>query len=230
MTIGSKIRPEFEAYGIAKTTTEKFISCFIEMLMQRRQQEVMEGRGQKPLQAQAVVISGTTPDSCNGYNSASYQTNSNKEEEVDSSIQLDPHIPNRDYAGFAIETIKKTVKEEDSLVRQIFYAAISKDSTSPINLAVMAPTSEGKTHAIVESIKYFPEEDVWMIGSMTPKVIIRQNGVLVDGNNQPLEAKIKATTTILSGSHLVNYSQRYCLQRRVLTIGLLNDFFLFLEL
>ena len=105
--------------------------------------------------------------------------------------ELDSKIPDRDYAEFVIRTIKQTVKQEDSLVRQIIYTGISKDSTNPINLAVLAPTSEGKTYAVLESLQYFPEEDVWKIGSMTPKVIIRQNGILVDSSNQPIADRIK---------------------------------------
>ena len=77
------------------------------------------------------------------------------------------------------------------MVRLIVYTAISKDTSNPINLAVLAPTSEGKTYAVLESIQYFPKQNIWKIGSMTPKVIIRQNGILIDSNNQPLENRIK---------------------------------------
>ncbi|MGA9153560.1 MAG: hypothetical protein WBZ36_23520, partial [Candidatus Nitrosopolaris sp.] len=97
----------------------------------------------------------------------------------------------RDYAESVIRTIKRTVQQEDSLVRLIPYTAISKDTSNPINLAVLAPTSEGKTYAVLQSIQYFSKQDIWKIGSMTPKVIIRQNGILVDSNNQPLENRIK---------------------------------------
>jgi hypothetical protein len=106
-------------------------------------------------------------------------------------VELDSKIPDRDYAEFVIRTIKRTVKQEDSLVRLIVYTAISKDTSNPINLAVLAPTSEGKTYAVLESIQYFPKQDIWKIGSMTPKVIIRQNGILVDSNNEPLEDRLK---------------------------------------
>jgi hypothetical protein len=100
-------------------------------------------------------------------------------------------IPDKDFAEFVIETIKRTVRQEDSLVRQIFYTALSKNSANPINLAVLAPTSEGKTYPVLESVKYLPKSDVWKLGSMTPKVIIRQNGTLVDKDNEPLKPKIK---------------------------------------
>jgi hypothetical protein len=112
--------------------------------------------------------------------------------QVNPLTDLDPYIPDKDYAEFIIRTVKKTVKQEDSLVRQIVYTALSKDSSNPQNLAVLAPTSEGKTHAVLETLKPFPKERLWKIGSMSPKVIIRQNGVLVDSNNEPLEPRIRA--------------------------------------
>lgn len=60
-----------------------------------------------------------------------------------------PPIPDRDCAEFVIRTIKKTVKQEDSLVRQIVYSALSGYSKDPINLGIIAPTSEGKTYPVV---------------------------------------------------------------------------------
>jgi hypothetical protein len=107
--------------------------------------------------------------------------------EIDPSIDLDPHIKNMDYAEYIIENAKKTVKREDALIRQIVYVALSKDSDNPLNLAVLATTSEGKTHAVVETLRPFEKLGLWVIGSMSPKVIIRQNGILVDSNNEPIE-------------------------------------------
>lgn len=110
---------------------------------------------------------------------------------VSLKAELDLEIPDWDYAEYVIETIKRTVKQEDSLVRQIFYTGISKDTTDPVNLAIMAPTSEGKTYAGLETVQYFPKQHIWKIGSMTSKVIIRQNGILVDSNNQPIADRVK---------------------------------------
>jgi hypothetical protein len=112
---------------------------------------------------------------------------------VDPSKDLDPYIPDRNYVEFAIRTAKKTVKQEDSLVRQLFYVGLSAKSQNPLCLGIMAPTSEGKTYAVTETIvKYFPPKDVWKIGSMSPKVIIRQSGVLVDGDTlEPIESEIR---------------------------------------
>ncbi|MGD1836849.1 MAG: hypothetical protein ACPKPY_02170 [Nitrososphaeraceae archaeon] len=61
----------------------------------------------------------------------------------------------------------------------------------PLNLGVLAPTSEGKTYPIVESLKYFPDEDVLYIGQMSTKVLVRQRGTLIDKiDGTPIEDKL----------------------------------------
>jgi hypothetical protein len=67
---------------------------------------------------------------------------------------------------------------------------LSKDSDDPLNLAVLATTSEGKTYGILQTLHYFPDEDVWYIGSMSPKVIVRQRGVLVDSEYNPIKSRL----------------------------------------
>ena len=109
---------------------------------------------------------------------------------VNPTIDLDPYIPDRDYAEFYMHTVKKTVRKEDGFVRQVFYAALSKDSDDPLNLAVLAATSEGKSYGILQTLQYFPDKDIWYIGSMSPKVIVRQRGVLVDGEYKPLKPRL----------------------------------------
>ena len=97
------------------------------------------------------------------------------------------------FADFVIRTAKKTVKREDSLIRQLFYTGLSAYSNNPLSIGIKAPTSEGKTYVVKEVVmKFFPTKDLWVIGSMSPKVIIRQNGKLVDSDtNELLEAKSK---------------------------------------
>ena len=110
---------------------------------------------------------------------------------LETEVNLKAKVPNRDYAEFVINIIKKTVKQEDSLVRQIFYTVLSAYTNDPINLGIMAPTSEGKTYPVVESIRPFPKDDIWRIGSMSTKLLVRQKGTLVNENYEPLKPKIK---------------------------------------
>src|SRR5215469_17900304 len=61
------------------------------------------------------------------------------------------------------------------------------------NLVIAAPTSEGKTYTVLQTLQYFPSEDVKYIGSMSPKVIIRQNSTLVDPHTlKPVMEDIRA--------------------------------------
>jgi len=103
----------------------------------------------------------------------------------------EPDVPDRDYAEFVINTARRTVKQENSLVRQIFYTAMSKDTAGPGNLGIVAPTSEGKTYPVIEVLKFFPAEDVHYIGRMSTMTLVRQKGILIDSNNQPVKDKIK---------------------------------------
>ena len=100
-------------------------------------------------------------------------------------------ISDKTLIEYVIETAKKTIKKEDSLVRLILYTSLSTYTKDPVNLGLIAPTSEGKTYAVSEIIKFLSKHDVWMIGSMSPKVIIRDKGILVNSEYQPIDPIIK---------------------------------------
>lgn len=97
----------------------------------------------------------------------------------------------QDFIEYVIDQVKKTVKCEDALIRQILYTGLSSYiGDDPINLGIIAPTSEGKTYPVEECIKFFPREDVFKVGSMSTKVLVRQKGILVDKNGEPIGQKI----------------------------------------
>ena len=106
--------------------------------------------------------------------------------------ELKSKIHNSDFVEYVVKTVKKTVKCEDVLIRQILYTTLSSYiQDDPINLGIIAPTSEGKTYPVEECIKFFPTEDVYKVGSMSTKVLVRQRGILIDKNGEPIEQKIK---------------------------------------
>ena len=97
-----------------------------------------------------------------------------------------------DFINYIIKQIKKTVKCEDVLIRQILYTGLSSYvGDDPINLGIIAPTSEGKTYPVEETMKLFPKEDMYKVGSMSAKVLVRQKGTLIDKNGQSIDQKIK---------------------------------------
>jgi hypothetical protein len=94
-------------------------------------------------------------------------------------------------AEYVIKTINKTVKLDDSLVRAVFYVGCSTWTFHPINLGISAPTSEGKTYTVLQTLQYFPSKDIRKIGSMSPKVMIRQDSILVDANTlTPIQGEV----------------------------------------
>jgi hypothetical protein len=108
----------------------------------------------------------------------------------DSIITSAPY--KNDYLEYLIDCVKKTVKEEDALVRQVLITALSAYTPDPINLAVIAPTSAGKTYPILESTKFGPREDITIVGSMSPRVLVRQaGGILVDKDMNPIKDEVK---------------------------------------
>jgi hypothetical protein len=109
------------------------------------------------------------------------------EVEEDLSLQLPRNSNPLDYT---VRIIQRTVKGEDNNIRIILYAGLSSYTFNPISIVIRAPTSEGKTHLVVKTISSFPKRDVMFIGSMSPKVLIRQVGTLVDQDNVPLQPRI----------------------------------------
>jgi Bifunctional DNA primase/polymerase, N-terminal len=124
-------------------------------------------------------------------NGHSNKINSNKSQKIESIIELEGR--RRNYFEYVVNSIKKTVKSEDALIRQILYTGFSTYvEDDPLNLGILAPTSEGKTYAITESLQYFPDEDVVYIGQMSPKVLVRQKGILIDKKTgESIENKLK---------------------------------------
>lgn len=112
----------------------------------------------------------------------------------------DSKIADSDYSEFIISCIKKTVKQEDSLVRQIVYTMLSAYSNNPINLGIIAPTSEGKSYPVIQAAEFVPKEDIWKIGAMSTKVLVRQKGILVDRNNEPISHKVREVKASLKAA------------------------------
>ena len=97
-----------------------------------------------------------------------------------------------DYFEYLVDCVKKTVKEESALIRQIMYTTLSAYGNDPINLGVLAPTSTGKTYPIRQAVEYTPlGKEIRIVGSMTPKVLIREQGVLVDKNYNPIGKEVR---------------------------------------
>ena len=158
---------------------------------------------------------------------------------VNASTELDPYIQNRDYVEYVMETAKKTIRREDSLLRLLIYVGLTAYSHNPLSIGIRAPTCEGKTYAVTQSVlKFFPRQDVMILGSLSPKALIRQHGMLIDENNQPLEGRIKQLRKHIRECQVskkvteeieLQYELDSLLQKAKLLIDLQGKILLFLE-
>ncbi len=91
--------------------------------------------------------------------------------------------------------IRKEVKDEHRNIEIILNTALSAFTDNPINLAVVAKSSEGKTYLVTRTVGKFPKKDVIMLRKASPKVFTRETGKLavrmVKGNEESYETKIE---------------------------------------
>jgi hypothetical protein len=64
----------------------------------------------------------------------------------------------------------------------VFLTALSAYTPEPINLFLRGESSIGKSYNVVQALKYFPKDDVWLLGGLSPTALIHQHGLLIDKN------------------------------------------------
>jgi hypothetical protein len=83
---------------------------------------------------------------------------------------------------FCFDTTLKEARQEDTLVKQLFYTMFSAYTNNPINLAVNSPSGEGKNYVINKVADNFPKTDVMFLAGMTDKALFHRQGKLVIKN------------------------------------------------
>jgi len=90
-----------------------------------------------------------------------------------------------------MDHIGKRVKKDVATKNIVFLTALSAYTGNPINLFLRGESSIGKTYNTVETLKYFPKEDTWMLGGLSPTAIVHSHGVLVDANGEEIDFRQK---------------------------------------
>jgi len=100
------------------------------------------------------------------------------------ALAVDPEIEGRFLAD-----IHRTIKNDDVVISDTIHAGLSA-YFDPFNLAHKAKSGAGKTYITTGSMEYYPDEDVVIIGSQSPKVISHDYGDLMttdeNGKETPL--------------------------------------------
>jgi hypothetical protein len=96
-------------------------------------------------------------------------------------LALDPNLEQ----VFLNDLHRIVAAHDDHVTKANFHTALSMYYV-PVNNAVKGESGVGKTYGTLEVISYFPEEDVIIVGSQSPKVISHEHGKFMTGNDEPL--------------------------------------------
>lgn len=77
-----------------------------------------------------------------------------------------------------LKEANKTISHYDNhIIKTVYITALSTYLENPLNFGLKAESGSGKTYSANETLKFFPPEDVVLIGSQSPKVISHENGI-----------------------------------------------------
>jgi len=89
--------------------------------------------------------------------------------------------------GYVLKDLEKRVKRDKPTKLSVLFTGLSAYLPEPINLFPKGESGIGKTYNTVETLKYFPKEDVWLLGGVSPKALIHDYGVLLDKFGEPID-------------------------------------------
>jgi len=122
----------------------------------------------------------------------------NKQEIATSEPIIDPSkfLTAKDLLVLINNSFDTRIVHDKKVRNVVFLTGISAYTKDPLNLFLEGPSSSGKTYVVVETMRYFPAEDVWFIGNMSPTALAHDYGnvEIVDGEPRKV---IKLSNKIL---------------------------------
>ena len=104
-------------------------------------------------------------------------------------------VTGSDNLSEIIKILRKEVKQEDDNLHRILLCGLSAFTPNPINMRILAPSGEGKTHLLKKVAQVFPEENVTMLSTVSSQALKYGNGKQVieeKGKFVPLQKKIQS--------------------------------------
>ena len=92
-----------------------------------------------------------------------------------------------DLISYVLNDLEKRVKKDKATKLSVFFTGLSAYLPQPINLFLKGESGVGKTYNVVETLKYFPQEDIWFLGGLSPKALIHDYGTLLNKHGEPLD-------------------------------------------
>jgi hypothetical protein len=107
-----------------------------------------------------------------------------------------------------LEDLERTIKFDKPVKASVLCAALSAYG-EPINVSLKGESSIGKTHNATNVLDYFPKNDVWLLGGMTPKALIYDHGVLMNKDGEPIATDARPVKPRKSDIGISNSSDEY---------------------
>jgi hypothetical protein len=85
-----------------------------------------------------------------------------------------------------ISDVSRRVKHDNVTKTSVIVSGNSAYLKDPLNLFEKGPSGSGKTHNAIETLKYYPQEDIWYLSGMSPKALVHQKSTLMDKDGNPI--------------------------------------------
>ena len=93
-----------------------------------------------------------------------------------------------DVLAVLLRDTERFIKRDEHVRILTFLTGISAYTDNPLNLFLKGESGAGKTYVSKSIIStYFPKEDVWMLGGITPKVLVRLHGIEMAKDGRRIE-------------------------------------------
>ena len=145
----------------------------------------------------------------------------NEIEPVDESERLE-----RESKETPVQQIERylntQVRDDPKIISQLLRVCLSTYTNDPINIALLAPSSDGKTYATVKVTDIFPHEDVISVGRMSPTALIHDQGMLIDADGEPLQERIDGIDDQIEVAEDAKAKKELQKQKKILLVGARN--------
>jgi hypothetical protein len=88
---------------------------------------------------------------------------------------------------YVLMDLEKRIKKDKPTKLSVFFTGLSAYTKEPINLFLKGESGIGKSYNVVETLRYFPKDDIWFLGGLSPKALIHDYGVLLNKYGEPLD-------------------------------------------
>ena len=105
-------------------------------------------------------------------------------EQTDQEVMAIAQNPN--LLTYIFTDLNRRIKYDKTTKTSVFFSGLSAYLPHPLNLFAKGVSGIGKSYNATETLEYFPEEDVWFLGGMSPKTLVHLHGKLLDKDGKEI--------------------------------------------